>query len=171
MPIKIIDQIRHTNLRLAKCIHASMVRVQTLRKRGQHSEHLGGLCGAPLAGGEDNTVPSAASTYMSAGSIRSFCTPAPLPYLFSSPMYHPIELHYSVRHNMPPSFMKHAIRSNEWPNSKVCIWTKLENLYKSFTSSSASITLKSLLVAFRALKLIIFAKFNMNFVRFKGYRR
>lgn len=86
-------------------------------------------------------MPSAASTYMSAGSIRSFCTPAPLPYLFNSPMSQAIEPDYSVQDNMPPSFIKHAIRSYEMTKfQRFVIWRKLKRLDKGFTSSWASIT-------------------------------
>jgi hypothetical protein len=69
-----------------KCSHFTYTHVKikvittrkskTLRKRGQHSEHLGGLCGGPLAEGADSTVPSERITYMSSGNILSFCTPA-----------------------------------------------------------------------------------------------
>jgi len=48
---------------------------KTFRNKGPHSLHLGGLCGAPFGAQAFNTEPLAASTYISVGNIRSFCTP------------------------------------------------------------------------------------------------
>lgn len=48
-------------------------------KRGAQSEHLGGLCGYGFGDGEDNIVPFPDNTYMSSGSILSFCTPIHMP--------------------------------------------------------------------------------------------
>lgn len=51
----------------------------TFKKRAAQSEHLGGLYGNGFGKGEDNIDPLEESTYMSSGTILSFCTPAHTP--------------------------------------------------------------------------------------------
>ena len=58
-------------------------RTNTFRKKGAKSEHLGGLCGQGFGDGEDNIDPFVAKTYMSSGSILSFCTTAQLQQIFN----------------------------------------------------------------------------------------
>ena len=49
--------------------------IDTFKKRGPQSEHLGGLCGNGLGEGSHKKDPSGDNTYISSGTILSFWTP------------------------------------------------------------------------------------------------